>query len=206
MKPPLKKKTPHCIECEELGETCPECSDLVEVEPIAGLPVTYREPMEELGYDKVKKSPEFGVEKARSEDGVILKKLKKSPEFGVEEVRSEDGVILKKLKKLPEFEVEEVRSEDDIPVTKITVTGKRGNASSIESGMEHLKYLRDQLAGETDEEEIANIKNDIKEWSAIMLEKHKSKPPTEEGEEEKKKKKVVSLMDLFNPSRPTGMR
>ena len=37
-----------------------------------------------------------------------------------------------------------------------------------------------------------------------MLEKHKSKPATEEGE--KKKKKVVSLMDLFNPSRPMGMR
>jgi hypothetical protein len=206
MKRSLKKKTPHCIECEELGETCPECSDLVEVEPIARFPDTYREPMEELGYDKVKKSPEFGVEKVRSEDGIILKKLKKLPEFGVDEVRSEEGIILKKLKKLPEFGVEEVRSEDDIPITKITVTGKRGNASSIESGMGHLKYLRDQLAEETDEEEIANIKNDIKEWSSIMLEKHKSKPPTEEEEGEKKKKKVVSLMDLFNPSRPMGMR
>jgi len=109
-------------------------------------------------------------------------------------------------------EGEELPPEDDIPVTKVTVIGKRGNASSIESGMGHLKYLRDQLAEETDEEEIANIKNDIKEWSSIMLEKHKSKPPTEEGEgeeeeyPEKKKKKVVSLMDLFNPSRPMGMR
>jgi len=107
-------------------------------------------------------------------------------------------------------EGEELPSEDGIPMTKFTVIGKRGNASSIESGMGHLKYLRDQLAEETDEEEIANIKNDIKEWSSIMLEKHKSKPPTEEGEEEeypeKKKKKVVSLMDLFNPSRPMGMR
>ena len=101
-------------------------------------------------------------------------------------------------------EGEELPPEDDIPVTKVTVTGKRGDASSIESGMGHLKYLRDQLAEETDEEEIANIKNDIKEWSSIMLEKHKSKPATEEGE--KKKKKVVSLMDLFNPSRPMGMR
>ena len=190
MKPALKKKTPHCTECEELGKICPECADLVEVEPIARLPVTYREPMEELGYDKVKESPEFEVENIRSEDGIMLKKLKpigkrKNPDLD----EGEDGGIV-----------------DGIPITKFTVTGKRGDASSIESGMGHLKYLRDQLAEETDEEEIANIKNDIKEWSSIMLEKHKSKPATEEGEGEKKKKKIVSLMDLFNPSRPMGMR
>ena len=100
-------------------------------------------------------------------------------------------------------EGEEPRIEDDIPVTKFTVTPKHGDATSIESGMEHLKYLRNQLAEETDEEKISNIKNGIKEWSAIMLRKHKSKPLMEYPE---KRKNATSLIDLFNPSRPMGMR
>lgn len=147
---------------------------------------------------------------------VIAIGKRKNPDLDEgEELPPEDGIPMTKFtvigkRKNPDLdEGEELPPEDDIPVTKVTVTGKRGDASSIESGMGHLKYLRDQLAEETDEEEIANIKNDIKEWSSIMLEKHKSKPPTEEGEgegEKKKKKKVVSLMDLFNPSRPMGMR
>jgi len=94
---------------------------------------------------------------------------------------------------------EEPRIEDDIPVTKFTVTPKHGDSTSIENGMVHLKYLRDQLAEETDEEEIANIKNGIKEWSSIMLKKHKTEYP-------EKRKNATSLIDLFNPSRPMGMR
>ena len=51
------------------------------------------------------------------------------------------------------------------------------------------------------EEDMAEGEEDMAEGEEDMAEG--------EGEEEypkKKKKKVVSLMDLFNPSRPMGMR
>ena len=99
--------------------------------------------------------------------------------------------------------------------------------------MEHLKYLHDQMAETTDEEELKSLKEQIKEWSSVVVKQYKAKSEDmaegeedmaegeediaegeedmAEGEEEypkkkKKKKKVVSLMDLFNPSRPMGMR
>jgi hypothetical protein len=115
-------------------------------------------------------------------------------------------------------------------MTVIAISAKKPTSAS---GMEHLKYLHDQMAEATDEDEIKSLKKEIKEWSSVVVKQHKAKSEEmaegegeeemaegeedmaegeeemAEGEEEypkKKKKKVVSLMDLFNPSRPMGMR
>jgi predicted nucleic acid-binding Zn-ribbon protein len=120
-------------------------------------------------------------------------------------------------------------------MTVIAISAKKPTS---DSGMEHLKYLHDQMAEATDEDEIKSLKKEIKEWSSVVVKQHKAKSEEmadgeedmaegeedmaegeedmaegeedmAEGEEEypkKKKKKVVSLMDLFNPSRPMGMR
>ncbi len=125
--------------------------------------------------------------------------------------------------------------EDKVPMTVIAISAKKPTS---DSGMEHLKYLHDQMAEATDEDEIKSLKKEIKEWSSVVVKQHKAKSEEmadgeedmaegeedmaegeedmaegeedmAEGEEEypkKKKKKVVSLMDLFNPSRPMGMR
>lgn len=115
--------------------------------------------------------------------------------------------------------------DDAVPVFKLTVTGKKSdkpeedriyeaddleesNNKGIESGMEHLKFLRDQLSEATDDAEKKRIKGDISEWSALLLKRHKQhRPAPADGENiTDKKKKVVSLLDVFNPSRPMGMR
>jgi hypothetical protein len=125
-------------------------------------------------------------------------------------------------------------------MTVIAISAKKPTSAS---GMEHLKYLHDQMAEATDEDEIKSLKKEIKEWSSVVVKQHKAKSEEmaesegeeemaegeeemaegeedmaeSEGEEEmaegeeeypkkKKGKKVVSLMDLFNPSRPMGMR
>jgi hypothetical protein len=122
-------------------------------------------------------------------------------------------------------------------MTVIAISAKKPTS---DSGMEHLKYLHDQMAEATDEDEIKSLKKEIKEWSSVVVKQYKAKSEEmaegegeedmaegeeemaegeeemaegeedmAEGEEEypkKKKKKVVSLMDLFNPSRPMGMR
>jgi len=118
-------------------------------------------------------------------------------------------------------------------MTVIAISAKKPTS---DSGMEHLKYLHDQMAEATDEDEIKSLKKEIKEWSSVVVKQHKATSEAKgeedmaegeedmaegeeemaegeedmaEGEEEypkKKKKKVVSLMDLFNPSRPMGMR
>ena len=104
--------------------------------------------------------------------------------------------------------------EDKMPVTVVAISAKKPTS---DSGMEHLKYLHDQMAETTDEEELKSLKEQIKEWSSVVVKQYKAKSEDmaegeedmAEGEEEypkKKKKKVVSLMDLFNPSRPMGMR
>ena len=120
--------------------------------------------------------------------------------------------------------------EDKVPMTVIAISAKKPTS---DSGMEHLKYLHDQMAETTDEEELKSLKEQIKEWSSVVVKQYKAKSEDmaeggedmaegeedmaegeedmAEGEEEypkkkKKKKKVVSLMDLFNPSRPMGMR
>ena len=117
--------------------------------------------------------------------------------------------------------------EDKVPMTVIAISAKKPTS---DSGMEHLKYLHDQMAEATDEDEIKSLKKEIKEWSSVVVKQHKAKSEAKgeeeemaegeedmaegeeemaEGEEEypkKKKKKIVSLMDLFNPSRPMGMR
>ena len=107
--------------------------------------------------------------------------------------------------------------EDKVPMTVIAISAKKPTSAS---GMEHLKYLHDQMAEATDEDEIKSLKKEIKEWSSVVVKQHKAKSEEmaegegeedmAEGEEEypkkKKGKKVVSLMDLFNPSRPMGMR
>ena len=127
--------------------------------------------------------------------------------------------------------------EDKVPMTVIAISAKKPTS---DSGMEHLKYLHDQMAEATDEDEIKSLKKEIKEWSSVVVKQYKAKSEEmaegegeedmaegeeemaegeeemaegeedmAEGEEEypkKKKKKVVSLMDLFNPSRPMGMR
>ena len=127
--------------------------------------------------------------------------------------------------------------EDKVPMTVIAISAKKPTS---DSGMKHLKYLHDQMAEATDEDEIKSLKKEIKEWSSVVVKQHKAKSEEmaegegeeemaegeedmaegeeemaegeeemAEGEEEypkKKKKKVVSLMDLFNPSRPMGMR
>ena len=113
--------------------------------------------------------------------------------------------------------------EDKVPVTVVAISAKKPTS---DSGMEHLKYLHDQMAETTDEEELKSLKEQIKEWSSVVVKQYKAKSEDmaegeedmaegeedmAEGEEEypkkkKKKKKVVSLMDLFNPSRPMGMR
>ena len=137
------------------------------------------------------------------------------------------------------------KTKNKMPMTVIAISAKK---PSSDSGMEHLKYLHDQMAETTDEAELKNLKEEIKEWSSVMVKQYKAKSETKaeaeaegeeemaegeeemaegeeemaegeeemaEGEEEmaegeeypkKKKKKVVSLMDLFNPSRPLGMR
>ena len=137
-------------------------------------------------------------------------------------------------------------------MTIIAISAKKPTSDKgFDAGMEHLKYLHDQMAEATDEDEIKSLKGEIKEWSSVMMERQKAKSGAKgeeemaegegeedmaegegeeemaegegeeemaegggeeemaEGEEEypkKKKKKVVSLMDLFNPSRPMGMR
>jgi predicted nucleic acid-binding Zn-ribbon protein len=118
-------------------------------------------------------------------------------------------------------------------MTVIAISAKKPTS---DSGMEHLKYLHDQMAEATDEDEIKSLKKEIKEWSSVVVKQYKAKSDDmaegeeemaegeeemAEGEEEmaegeedmaegedpkKKKKKIVSLMDLFNPSRPMGMR
>ena len=125
--------------------------------------------------------------------------------------------------------------EDKVPVTVIAISAKKPTS---DSGMKHLKYLHDQMDETTDEEELKSLKEQIKEWSSVVVKQYKAKSEDmaegeedmaegeedmaegeedmaegeedmAEGEEEypkKKKKKVVSLMDLFNPSRPMGMR
>ena len=104
--------------------------------------------------------------------------------------------------------------EDKVPMTVIAISAKKPTS---DSGMKHLKYLHDQMDETTDEEELKSLKEQIKEWSSVVVKQYKAKSEDmaegeedmAEGEEEypkKKKKKVVSLMDLFNPSRPMGMR
>jgi hypothetical protein len=106
-------------------------------------------------------------------------------------------------------------------MTVIAISAKKPTS---DSGMEHLKYLHDQMAEATDEDEIKSLKKEIKEWSSVVVKQHKAKSDDmaegegeeemAEGEEEmaegedpkKKKKKIVALMDLFNPSRPMGRR
>lgn len=125
--------------------------------------------------------------------------------------------------------------EDKVPVTVIAISAKKPTSDKgFDVGMEHLKYLHDQMAETTDEEELKNLKSEIREWSSIMAQRHKAKLTEKEGEEDmaegeedmaegedeedmaegegeeygpkKKRKKMASLMDLFNPSRPMGMR
>ena len=114
--------------------------------------------------------------------------------------------------------------EDKVPMTVIAISAKKPTS---DSGMEHLKYLHDQMAETTDEEELKSLKEQIKEWSSVVVKQYKAKSEDmaegeedmAEGEEDmaegegeegypkkRKGKKVVSLMDLFNPSRPMGMR
>ena len=114
--------------------------------------------------------------------------------------------------------------EDKVPVTVVAISAKKPTS---DSGMEHLKYLHDQMAETTDEEELKSLKEQIKEWSSVVVKQYKAKSEDmaegeedmAEGEEDmaegegeegypkkRKGKKIVSLMDLFNPSRPMGMR
>ena len=126
--------------------------------------------------------------------------------------------------------------EDKVPVTVVAISAKKPTS---DSGMEHLKYLHDQMAETTDEEELKSLKEQIKEWSSVVVKQYKDKSEDmakdeedmaegeedmaegeNEGEDEedmaegegeeygpkKKRKKMASLMDLFNPSRPMGMR
>jgi hypothetical protein len=133
----------------------------------------------------------------------------------------------------------DTKTKNKMPMTIIAISAKKPTSDKgFDTGMEHLKYLHDQMAEATDEDEIKSLKGEIKEWSSVMMERQKAKSEDmaegegeeemaegeeemAEGEEEmaegeedmaegedpkKKKKKVVSLMDLFNPSRPMGMR
>jgi len=135
----------------------------------------------------------------------------------------------------------DTKTKNKMPMTIIAISAKKpASDKGFDTGMEHLKYLHDQMAEATDEDEIKSLKGEIKEWSSVMMERQKAKSGAKgeeemaegegeedmaegeeemaegegeedmaEGEEEypkKKKKKVVSLMDLFNPSRPMGMR
>ena len=119
----------------------------------------------------------------------------------------------------------DTKTKNKMPMTIIAISAKKPAPNKgFDTGMEHLKYLHDQMAEATDEDEIKSLKGEIKEWSSVMMERQKAKSGAKgeeemaegegeedmaEGEEEypkKKKKKVVSLMDLFNPSRPMGMR
>ena len=128
--------------------------------------------------------------------------------------------------------------EDKVPMTVIAISAKKPTS---DSGMKHLKYLHDQMDETTDEEELKSLKEQIKEWSSVVVKQYKAKSEDmaegeedmaegeedmaegeedmAEGEEDmaegegeegypkkRKGKKVVSLMDLFNPSRPMGMR
>ena len=123
-------------------------------------------------------------------------------------------------------------------MTVIAISAKKPTS---DSGMKHLKYLHDQMDETTDEEELKSLKEQIKEWSSVVVKQYKAKSEDmaegeedmaegeedmaegeedmAEGEEDmaegegeegypkkRKGKKVVSLMDLFNPSRPMGMR
>ena len=111
--------------------------------------------------------------------------------------------------------------DDAIPLVKFTVIGKKpkgdkiyeaddldeSNNKGIEDGMEHLKFLREQLAEAKSDELKTRLKEDISEWSALLLKRHKQhRPAPSDDENITDKKKTTSFLDSFNPSRPLGMR
>ena len=185
----MKPNSKHCAECKKRGQMCPECEEI------------------EMGEGMLDEGEDGGVV-----DGVPMTKI---------------TVTSKRLAKDDDLldEGEDGGVVEGIPVTKFTVVGKKsdkpeedriyedddleeGNNKRIEDGMEHLKFLRDQLSEAEDEDEKKRIKGDISEWSALLLKRHKQhrRGPADTENITDKKKSPVSLLDLFNPSRPMGMR
>jgi len=206
----MKPNYNHCAECKKLGKICPECEGMLDEGEdggvVDGVPMTkFTVTSKRLAKDDdlLDEGEDGGVvEGIPVTKFTVIGKKRKLPEnegLSDESIEIADALIAKD-KKSKSIETGERYGDEDLD---------KSNDDAVKDGMEHLKFLRDQLSEAKDDDEKKRIKDDISEWSALLLKRHKQHRPAPADTEnitDKKKKSPVSLLDLFNPSRPMGMR